>query len=730
MTLIAVNTFNGEIPKLEKHLLPDTGANYARDIDTRSGALKSLADVSPISAITAAVQSLYTENGLTFFTWPTDVDAAKSLIVGDIYSRVYYTDGNFFYGTQAAFMAPTGGPPSSSWRQGVQPPASFALSTITNATSWPDGVSISAKFFYESGAVRAQEADIGLTQVGAEVGRLYRFTPPARDAAATAAVTISAVGYYANGEVLFESPEAVTVVSGTQIQTQSAGVITAQYVLVNNLQITNPDNPPANQYLSVQNLWDDADTSGKTPTSSVPVLMITGKKGTETLFTLYSEGSSFVRNDQPAKVSIKQVQNTSSYEASIEWGGNGLIGKSASRKTASYVCTCVNLYGEESKPSDPLLVTTDYLQSAVFSVVVPAQNGYAASTQIRIYETITGSKDTAYHLSLTANQSNGTIAAFSVANALATVGPTLETIGWNLPPAGVFGLQPTPFGSYVMAKGNELYWTEPFRPHTTPFKYVMTFPNNIKAIKQTAFGLLVVTTAQGYMVTGMSPDSMARTELPVRASIVSKRAIATHGNTAWFASEDGLVLVQGVGATLEPWQRLFTREKWRERYGASYANLVLTSHDGYLVGLLPNTDGFLLRLDEQGGEFIRLGVIGNCAFVLPQTDGLYIGRSAGIVQFAGGLGRAGKWTSKEFTLPKPKNLGVLEICGDGSIPYTITADSRTVATGTVAAIGRGTMVRLPAGFKAQRWTISLDLVDGVSVTSIRMAETPQELASV
>ena len=117
----------------------------------------------------------------------------------------------------------------------------------------------------------------------------------------------------------------------------------------------------------------------------------------------------------------------------------------------------------------------------------------------------------------------------------------------------------------------------------------------------------------------------------------------------------------------EPWQKLFTREKWRSRYSGLLESLVLASHDGYLVGLFPTGDGFMFRLDEEAGEFVRISQTGYCGFVLPQTDGLYIGTDYGIVQYASGEPGTARWWSKEFTLPKPASFGAIEICGSGQI---------------------------------------------------------------
>lgn len=734
MTMIVINAFRGEIPRAEMHLLPDTAASYAYNCDMRSGSLRALAGVSPVSAISAAVNSLYTEDGITFMTWPTqDVDAHKSLVIGDMYQRMYYTDGTRYNVAQSVFATASGGPPAAYFWAGVPPPIAFSLNRIDNATAWPDGVSISAKFFWESAGVKYQETDVSLAQQGADVGRKYRFTPPTKSVSDQSSLTMSVSGYGVdfNQPVLFESNESITIISATEIQTETAGVVTAVYVLVNNARIDDPNAVPADQVRSVSALWAAAQSSaaGKTPTDALPQLKIVGKNNTETLFTLYSDGSAFVRSDQPAKVSLSPVTGSTEIEASIEWGGNGLIGTSIALKQSAYVATTVNIWGEESKPSAPLIVKTDYLQTALFNVTVDRTGLYLPTDRVRVYETITGASETAYHLAKEYALSGNATVTVAVGNSLSSVGPTLETLGWDLPPATVSGLQALPFGSYAMFHNNELWFTEPYRPHTTPSKYVMAFPNNIKAIKSTAFGLIVVTTAQGYLVSGVSPDSMNMTALPVRASIVSKRAITAQGGAAWYASEDGLVTVQGTSATLEPWQQLFTREKWRSIYGAALANLVLAAHDGFIVGLFPTGDGFLFRTDEDQGEFVRINISGRCAFVLPQTDGLYIGTDTGIVQFAAGQNMPVTWSSKEFTTPKPVSFSAIEICGSGSITAAISGDGVSSVV-VINADRRGKAVRLPAGWKAQRWRVLLSLQDSSYVTSVRIAETPSEFANV
>ena len=50
---------------------------------------------------------------------------------------------------------------------------------------------------------------------------------------------------------------------------------------------------------------------------------------------------------------------------------------------------------------------------------------------------MTGVSQTAYHLSKEVALAGSSAVQISVANALVAINPTLETIGWDLPPAGL-----------------------------------------------------------------------------------------------------------------------------------------------------------------------------------------------------------------------------------------------------------------------------------------------------
>jgi hypothetical protein len=93
--LVKFTLFNGEIPILPEHLLPDVNASYASECEFSHGELRGrrdellFANLSPIGG--APIRSVWTEDGVNFFGWPWETDVVKSQVVNDQYRRIYYT---------------------------------------------------------------------------------------------------------------------------------------------------------------------------------------------------------------------------------------------------------------------------------------------------------------------------------------------------------------------------------------------------------------------------------------------------------------------------------------------------------------------------------------------------------------------------------------------------------------------------------------------------------------
>ena len=97
---IKLSAFGGEIPRVNKRLLPQNNAQTALNCDLLAGSIKSVfEDDFILSGITPDDRSIFNYNWefpdvpdkYNWLYWPQDVDVAKSPVVGDQYNRIYYT---------------------------------------------------------------------------------------------------------------------------------------------------------------------------------------------------------------------------------------------------------------------------------------------------------------------------------------------------------------------------------------------------------------------------------------------------------------------------------------------------------------------------------------------------------------------------------------------------------------------------------------------------------------
>jgi hypothetical protein len=237
-------------------------------------------------------------------------------------------------------------------------------------------------------------------------------------------------------------------------------------------------------------------------------------------------------------------------------------------------------------------------------------------------------------------------------------------------------------------------------------------------------GWLITTERYAYVVAGPLPEQLSLTQLQIEQAGISQKSMCTLGEMgAAYASNDGIVIVQGLGATLASGV-LFARKEWRDRYGTLLPKLRLAYHDGRLVGLFPgvaqgessNYQGFTIRFDEGAPVYTRLAVNGSAMVIDPLHDQLLVGGGPGFKEFETGAPLPLTWQSKEFILPRPENLGAMMIDYTGG-PFFMDTHANEQLVNPVMADGSPRSIiipysatrtqisfRLPSGFKAERYS--------------------------
>ena len=156
MTSIAITSFRGELPALTPRLLQPTNAQAARNVNLRKGSLRAEYAPLPDTGIGGVItpSSIYRypfgNDGQGFwFAWGDgkQVNAAKSPLAKDAWSRVYWTGDGF------PKMAPIGvatqgaGPyPSGFYRLGIPAPVSAPLVTEAGNSGTPPATQVNATY--------------------------------------------------------------------------------------------------------------------------------------------------------------------------------------------------------------------------------------------------------------------------------------------------------------------------------------------------------------------------------------------------------------------------------------------------------------------------------------------------------------------------------------------------------------------------------------------------------
>lgn len=180
MTGFKINQFRGLKPRLPESLLGENEATIADNCDFAYGELRNTKGGFEYLTLSNTPAGLYTDTGLTFYSWPTSAESVRSPLVNDIYNRVYYTVDGMVRGASRLATKLTGGLPDESYRAGVpRPTVKPTLVTSLNVPS-SETANIVFTFHWESIGVKYQE-QVGTPTTLAE--GTYQFTPPIKDAA-------------------------------------------------------------------------------------------------------------------------------------------------------------------------------------------------------------------------------------------------------------------------------------------------------------------------------------------------------------------------------------------------------------------------------------------------------------------------------------------------------------------------------------------------------------------
>lgn len=393
--------------------------------------------------------------------------------------------------------------------------------------------------------------------------------------------------------------------------------------------------------------------------------------------------------------------------------GDGEVG------TRVFVTVWVNDRGEPSAASNPTTVSAK--GGSTFTVnrngSIPV--GSYGLTSWRVYATVPGG-GTEFFLAGEASVATGSIAFNGTVNSAAQ----LDSLTWVMPPAGLRGLKPLWNGIMAGFVGKSLRFCEPFRPYAWPVQYELVLDDTIVALARWGQNLMVLTTGQPYLVTGSHPSAMSNQPTEVNQACVSKLGVVEHGHGISYPSPDGLMYVGGSG-----WKNLTLGLALRDDWQAMQpSTMVAGEFEGaYVCSYGTGADRRSFTLDPLNpGGFYFYGRAFDACFRDPVQDALYVldSASGAVSKWDAGAAEVATFVSKTMRTAKATSLGWGQVVAD-AFPVTLTLWAQGLQRMTNRVVTSGQPFRLPSGFLADEWRLSIDTSNPVQ--AVMLANTLQEL---
>ncbi len=252
----------------------------------------------------------------------------------------------------------------------------------------------------------------------------------------------------------------------------------------------------------------------------------------------------------------------------------------------AYVYTWVTEYGEEGPPSPFTLVNG--WNNGVWTVAMftppPDDMGVLRNiTKTRIYRTIVGATGLATYFFVAEIDVAVETYVDTDGDDVVALNNQLQSTSWFPPPPGLHNIVSMANGMSVGFRGNEVWFSEPYRPHAWPPGYVVTTEFPIVGLGVIGQSCVVCTESNPYVLTGVNPVNMSSDKLTLAAPCTSAGSIVQSDNGIAYHSPDGLIQVNNGGAISLTTDLWVTREKWHTLTPPSTIRAI-TMPTGYYLG--------------------------------------------------------------------------------------------------------------------------------------------------
>jgi hypothetical protein len=339
----------------------------------------------------------------------------------------------------------------------------------------------------------------------------------------------------------------------------------------------------------------------------------------------------------------------------------------------AYVQTFVNGYGEEGPPSPPTRpVDVRQGQAVILRELEepPAVSEGPAWNIVsrRIYRTdapTSGSALWRFVAELPVGLAGHTDTMEDV-----DLGESLASATWDPPPHDLAGLVVLPGGALAGFSGNQVCFSEPYRPHAWPPQYRLATDYDVVALGVSGSTLVAATRGHPYLVSGTDPASMSMTRLPDLQPCVARLGMTGGELGVVYPTPDGLYAAGGRGAQMLT-AGLFGRDEWQALNPETMRAAV---HDGkyfafFEAGTEDAPTGLVLDPSDPAAGLVFLDREALALATDPETDRLYLATEQDgghvVVEWEGGEGvLSSTWRSKTFALAAPQGFGAVRVEAD------------------------------------------------------------------